>query len=301
MTAGYCSILPHIQTKDFCATSVACTLLPVRICFGHDCRLFMPSALCPLGTRLPFVPLSFFQFVKEAFIPMKPTPARILTPYELHTGKLAKPLRFLVISDLHNEPFDDLLPLMDDADAVLVPGDISNRYRQEYDRGLAFLRESAKRRPTFFSVGNHETRQKSYRELIALARESGAEVLINRHVRFEDLWIGGWYDPEIVNEPEEVDAFEQLDGCKLLLCHKPEHYMEHLRGRKIDLTIAGHAHGGQIRIGNQGIYAPGQLLFPRYTRGWADGGKLLISAGAGKPCRMPRWNNPREVLLVTVD
>lgn len=226
---------------------------------------------------------------------------RVVTPYELNTGKLAKPLRFLVISDLHSEPFEDLLPLMEDADAVLVPGDVSNRYKQVYDQGLAFLRESAKRKPTFYSLGNHETRQETYDELMALVKESGAEVLINRYVRFHDLWIGGWYDPKVVQVPDMMDEFEQLEGCKLLLCHKPEHYMNLLRHRQVDLTIAGHAHGGQIRIGNQGIYAPGQHFFPRYTKGWENGGKLLISAGAGNPCRMPRWNNPCEVLMLTVD
>ncbi|MBP3649236.1 MAG: metallophosphoesterase [Clostridia bacterium] len=226
---------------------------------------------------------------------------RVVTPYELHTGKLEKPLRFLIISDLHSEPFDDLLPLMEEADAVLVPGDVSNRYKQEYDLGLAFLRESAKRKPTFYSPGNHEIKQKKYDELMALAKESGAEVLINRYVRFHDLWIGGWYDPQKVDVPDMMDEYEQLEGCKLLLCHKPEAYMKYLRHRDVDLTIAGHAHGGQIRIGKQGLYAPGQYFFPRYTRGWENGGKLLISAGAGNPCRMPRWNNPCEVLLLTVD
>ena len=226
---------------------------------------------------------------------------RILVPYELHTGKLAKPLRFLIISDLHSEPFEDLLPWMDDVDAVLVPGDVSNRYKQIYDQGLAFLRESAKRRPTFFAPGNHEIRQEKCDELMALARESGAEVLVNAYVRFQDVWIGGWYDPKAVLVPDMMDEFEQLEGCKLLLCHKPEHYMKYLKHRDVDLTIAGHAHGGQVRIGNQGIYAPGQGLLPRYTRGWENGGKLLISAGAGNPCRAPRLNNPCEVLLLTVD
>ena len=231
---------------------------------------------------------------------MKPY-TRVVNPYELHTGKLEKPLRFLVISDLHSEPFEDLLPLMDQVDAVLVPGDVSNRYKQEYDLGLAFLRESAGRKPTFYSPGNHEIKQKKYDELIRLAEESGAEVLINRYVRFHDLWIGGWYDPKAVEVPDMMDAFEALEGCKLLLCHKPEHYMKQLKDRQVDLTIAGHAHGGQIRLGQQGIYAPGQYFFPRYTKGWENGGKLLISAGAGNPCRMPRWNNPCEVLLLTVD
>ncbi len=232
---------------------------------------------------------------------MKHPPQRVLTPCQFHTGKLQKPLRFLIVSDLHNEPFDDLLPLMAEADAVLVPGDVSNRYRQVYHEGLRFLQESAKRRPTFYSPGNHEIRQKEYDRLIALARETGAEVLINRYVPFEDMWIGGWYDPEAVDAPDMMDEFEQLEGCRLLLCHKPEHYMKYLRRRNIDLTIAGHAHGGQIRVGRQGLYAPGQYFFPRYTKGWENDGKLLISAGAGNPCRMPRWNNPCEALLLTVD
>jgi predicted MPP superfamily phosphohydrolase len=227
-------------------------------------------------------------------------PQRTLTPYRFDTPKLTQPVRFLVVSDLHNEPFDDLLPLMEQADAVLVPGDISNRYRQEYGEGLHFLRESAKRKPTFFAPGNHEVKQKEYPQLMAEAYQTGAEVLVNRFVRFGEVWIGGWYDPKKVEEPDGMDAFEQLEGFKLLLCHKPEHYMRRLKNRAVDLTVAGHAHGGQIRIGGQGIYAPGQLLFPRYTKGWENGGKLLISAGAGNPCGMPRWNNPPEVLLLTL-
>ena len=35
---------------------------------------------------------------------------RNLTRYAWHTGKLAQPVRLLVISDLHNAKFDDLLP-----------------------------------------------------------------------------------------------------------------------------------------------------------------------------------------------
>ena len=68
----------------------------------------------------------------------------------------------------------------------------------------------------------------------------------------------------------------------------------------MDLVVAGHAHGGQIRIGNQGLYAPGQGLFPRYTRGLADG-RMIISAGAGNPAGAPRWGNPCEVLRITLD
>ncbi len=225
---------------------------------------------------------------------------RLETPYHIHTGKLQAPLRFVVVSDLHNEPYDDLLPMLDGADALLVPGDVSDRYHQTYRRGLAFLKEAAGRLPTFVSLGNHETRQKTYRDLLQAITDTGAALLINRYVPFGPCYIGGWYDPTIVREPDMMDAFEKLDGVKVLMCHKPEHYIQYLRGRGVDLVVAGHAHGGQIRIGDRGVYAPGQGLFPKYTRGVVDG-RMVISAGAGNPARLPRWNNPCEVLRITLD
>ena len=91
-----------------------------------------------------------------------------------------------------------------------------------------------------------------------------------------------------------------LDGVKVLLCHKPEHYIKYLRTRALDLVVAGHAHGGQIRVAGRGVFSPGQGLFPRYTCGVVDG-RMVISAGAGNPVHLPRWGNPCEVLRVTLD
>lgn len=224
---------------------------------------------------------------------------RVTTSYSFHTGKLTSPLTLGVVSDLHDEPFDDLWPLLEGCDALLAPGDISNRYTQTFARGVDFLREAARRMPVFFSPGNHETRQKNYRELLSALEKTGAEILVNRFVSFGECSICGWYDPGVVGVPDCLDAFEAQPGCRILLCHKPEQYMKLLRGRDVDLAVAGHAHGGQIRIGNQGLYAPGQFFFPRYTRGLIDG-RMIVSAGAGNPCGLPRWNNPREVLRVVL-
>lgn len=225
---------------------------------------------------------------------------RVLTCYQLHTGKLTRPVTFAVVSDLHDEGYDDLWPMIDGADALLAPGDISNRYRHSATHGVAFLREAARRLPTFFSPGNHETRQSNFSDLMAQIRRTGAEVLINRYVPFGECLIGGWYDPRVVARPDMMDDFERQPGCKVLLCHKPDHYIRRLRQRQVDLVVSGHAHGGQIRLGNQGIYAPGQFFFPKYTKGIVDG-RMIISAGVGNPVGLPRWNNPCEVLRITLD
>lgn len=225
---------------------------------------------------------------------------RILTNYQHKTGKLSKPMKLAVISDLHNDVYEDLFPMIEGADLLLVPGDVVNRYTQEYKNGLAFLHDASKRIPTFFSVGNHETRTKEYRKLIDEIEQTGVEMLINRYVRFEGIWIGGWYQPEVVREPDILNEFEALEGCKVLMCHKPDQYMKHMRNRDLDLVVAGHAHGGQVRIFGQGLYSPNQGFFPKYTRGVIDN-KMIVSAGVSNPNKLPRWGNPQEVLMITLD
>ncbi len=225
---------------------------------------------------------------------------RRLTEYRRHTGKLEQPVTFLAVSDLHGGAYDDILAWAEQADALLVPGDIANRYRQSVEEGLRFLHDAAQKRPVFFSPGNHETALRDYDAFLRRAQQTGAQVLVNRYVRFGPLWIGGWYSPEIVGVPDMLDAFEALEGVKVLLCHKPEKYIQHMRQRDLDLVVAGHAHGGQIRVLGRGVCAPGQGLWPKYTRGVVDG-RLIISAGASNPNRMPRWGNPCEVLKIILD
>ncbi|MDD3336418.1 MAG: metallophosphoesterase [Eubacteriales bacterium] len=225
---------------------------------------------------------------------------RVLTSYTLHTGKLSRPYTFAVVSDLHDEPYEDLWPMIDGADALLVPGDITNRYTQSEQTGLSFLRDAAHRLPTFYSLGNHEARLKNTNALISQMKKTRAKVLINQYVRFGELWIGGWYNPKYVWQKDMMDTFEGLPGCKVLLCHKPDDYIQYLRERDVDLVVSGHAHGGQIRLLNRGMYSPGQHFFPKYTKGIVDN-RMVISAGAGNPNGLPRWNNPCEVLRITLD
>ena len=114
------------------------------------------------------------------------------------------------------------------------------------------------------------------------------------------MWIGGWYYPEIVREPDMMDDFEKLPGVKVLMCHKPEHYIKYLRSRTMDLVVAGHAHGGQFRAFGRGLYAPGQGIFPRYTSGLydLDGAKLAVCRGLGNHAFVPRINNPPHMMLL---
>lgn len=97
---------------------------------------------------------------------------------------------------------------------------------------------------------------------------------------------------EVPNKPEQYS---------ILLTHRPEHF-EKYADHKLDLVLAGHAHGGQFRIPYllpNGLFAPDQGFWPRYTGGRhvIDGTTEIVSRGLG-PSVIPTriFNHPNLVV-----
>ena len=97
--------------------------------------------------------------------------------------------------------------------------------------------------------------------------------------------------PEMARRPE----------FRLLMCHHPEYFARHIALHDIDLTVAGHCHGGQVRIGHQGLYAPGQGILPRLTSGFYFDGRLLVSRGVTNATWAPRINCACEVIMLHLE
>ena len=228
---------------------------------------------------------------------------RKLTEYTFRTGKIRKPLRFAVAPDLHSAPFDDVLEEFARCDAVLVPGDLVDRHRSDNANAEKFLRTVPEIAPVFFSVGNHERKYRRREEFLQLVRESGAILLDNGSAGFGEVRIGGLSSARGTPDTAFLDRFEKEEGYRLLLCHHPEDWRDHADGRDIDLTLCGHAHGGQIQLFGHGLYAPGQGLFPKLTDGLYGGGKMLLSRGMtnGAKPRVPRINNPCELIILKLE
>lgn len=228
---------------------------------------------------------------------------RIISEYTFRTSRIDRPLRFAVVSDLHSDTFDDVLEEFKHCDAVLMPGDLVDRHRKNNDNALRFLETVPEIVPVFYSIGNHERKYKHREKYLQQVKESRITLLDNESTNFHGVRIGGlssaWGEPDLVF----LNRFEQEDGYRLLLCHHPEVYRDYVAGRNIDLTLCGHAHGGQIQISGRGLYAPGQGLFPKLTHGLHDGGKMLISRGMtnGAKPRIPRINNPCELIILNLE
>src|SRR2546423_528094 len=97
-----------------------------------------------------------------------------------------------------------------------------------------------------------------------------------------------------------IHAFKEPRAERqILLLHYPQ--MANGLGRRFDLILAGHSHGGQIRLPFYGA-----LVLPKgvghYEHGYYEtpGGPLYVNAGIGT-YRIPfRWNCPPELTLITI-
>ena len=114
-----------------------------------------------------------------------------------------------------------------------------------------------------------------------------------------------------VDDPEsgmfELSSARNADKeyYSILLSHRPEYLGDYsLTG--VDLVLCGHAHGGQWRVPGifeNGIIAPNQGLFPKYTSGafTKRNTTMIVSRGLAKESTIvPRFYNRPEIVIIEV-
>ena len=223
------------------------------------------------------------------------------TVHEIRSIKIPERLRLAVAADLHSSEFNDVMDEFARCDAILLPGDLVDRHRKDNRNAERFLREAPDAAPVFYAIGNHERKYRERDSYLEKVHRSRVTLLDNESCEFHGICLGGLSSTQSrVPDMTFLNRFEQEKGFRLLMCHHPEMYRDYVRGRDIDLTLCGHAHGGQIQIRGRGIYAPGQGLFPKLTHGMHDGGKMLVSRGMtnGAKPRIPRIGNPCELIIL---
>ena len=222
----------------------------------------------------------------------------------VRSAKITHPLTFAFCPDFHNGDVELVLSACQGADAILIAGDLVDRHDHRtngFDNAVRFLHEAPDVAPVFYSIGNHERKLRNLTDYWPHVERSRVTVLDDRFVEFGGIVIGGlssrkggpdtaWL-PELANRPE----------YRLLMCHHPEYFRRCIAPFDIDLTLAGHAHGGQVRIGKQGVYSPGQGLLPRLTSGFYDDGRLLVSRGVTNATWAPRINCGCEVIMLHLE
>lgn len=228
------------------------------------------------------------------------------------------------ISDLHNEQFGEkqekILQMVKkcEPDMICITGDFIDCRNPDVDIAMEFIEGAVEIAPIFYVPGNHESWVgKEYEELCNRMEEAGVNLIADQRTEIyyqgEEIVCLGVKDPDFFHTMGEngdkklmKEKLEQLEYTKeeytLLLSHRPELF-DVYKEQFIDLALAGHAHGGQFRLPIVGgLAAPDQGILPKYDAGhFKDGNSnMIVSRGIGNSIIPLRFNNPPEIVVVTL-
>ena len=242
------------------------------------------------------------------------------------------PVRIALLTDSHNmDPAPVIMSLRERCPAfILIAGDIvcgergtqGGHILETQKNAVRLLEACAQIAPTYLSWGNHD-RVLCPDDVKRIAK-TGVIILDNDYVTVKtgrnNIVIGGltsaWItdyrkrtektgvpvyllkkkgkDPT-VPDSRWLDEFVLVPGYHILLSHHPE-YLRYIP-QGIELIVSGHAHGGQWKFFNRGIFAPGQGFFPKMISGIIQD-RMILSRGLSNPVRIPRINNPTEIVYI---
>lgn len=232
--------------------------------------------------------------------------------------------KILHLSDLHNRSFSDkelkkLLSKIQDfaPDIIVATGDIIDRRRPNIMKAYLFMQQLARIAKIFYVTGNHEAATAHHYALLQYRLKSlGIIILENYGVYIkhnnQKICIAGledyrFFKVKSVNANEYVkqtlESMIPKEAFCILLSHHPE-FFDIYANSGVNLTLCGHAHGGQIRlplIG--GLYAPNQGIFPKYTNGLykkESGGAMIVSRGMANSSFPIRIFNSPHVIGITL-
>jgi uncharacterized protein len=204
------------------------------------------------------------------------------------------------------------------ADYHVITGDLIDNHVDQLELAQRFMRGLKPKRQAFLSMGNHEyipARGGDAGGIVSALKETHVRVLLDETEKLQiggaHIWLGGLdYPPQgglprlhdrTTEESLQLVLAEMRDdgAPRILLSHHPRTFNV-IREAPIDLTLAGHTHGGQIKLGRIGDYAITPVLpFDFYHNGLYehDGRRLYVNAGAGGwlPVRI---NVPPEITLI---
>ncbi len=223
--------------------------------------------------------------------------------------------RIAHVSDLHNASFGEdnqtLLQLLRQSqpDIIAITGDLIDSRRTDVETAARFVEQAVQIAPVYYVTGNHESRiPQAFAQLEESMTAAGAQILRNQSLYWERegqrVQLIGLDDPSFLVQESQLEdhlrALQDEDCYQILLSHRPELF-DVYAAAGVDLSLTGHAHGGQFRIPFVGgVFAPAQGFFPRYDAGLYLQGQsaMVVSRGIGQSVIPVRLNNRPEIVLI---
>lgn len=234
--------------------------------------------------------------------------------YTFESEKISNTVRVAAVSDLHNKEFGsgniDLVNKIKEQnpDIIAVLGDMNIKDDPDNSIAVNFVNKITQVAPVYYCIGNHEN---NYQTVLNDIKNTDAVLLNDEitdiNVNGEKITVAGLTGRELWDKKAGplLEELNKKDNFTMLLCHYPDYYIDWLKDENFDIMLSGHAHGGQIRIPftNQGVFAPEQGWWPKYTEGMhnlSEKSTLLITRGLYKSNWIPRFNNPPEIVVLDI-
>lgn len=234
--------------------------------------------------------------------------------------------RLVQITDFHLGSFppgNDFVQKVVDAtnneepDMILFTGDLVNNQASEVEPYLDTLGQLHASDGIYSIWGNHDyceygnnhsigALKRNRRMLYGYQESLGWHQLMNEHhvvshgmASIAVIGVENPGQPPFTNRSNLKKAMKGVnpDMFKILLSHDPHHWRREVVGKKIQLTLAGHTHAGQLKIGK---WTPARMAFKEWGGAYRIGEQMLyVSSGIGGsfPFRLGAWP---ELTVITL-
>lgn len=234
--------------------------------------------------------------------------------------------RLVQITDFHLGSFppgNDFVQKVVDAtnneepDMILFTGDLVNNQASEVEPYLDTLGQLHASDGIYSIWGNHDyceygnnhsigALKRNRRMLYGYQESLGWHQLMNEHhvvshgmASIAVIGVENPGQPPFTNRSNLKKAMKGVnpDMFKILLSHDPLHWRREVVGKKIQLTLAGHTHAGQLKIGK---WTPARMAFKEWGGAYRIGEQMLyVSSGIGGsfPFRLGAWP---ELTVITL-
>lgn len=239
------------------------------------------------------------------------TDALFIEPYDIEVthavlmAPVAAPLKIAHLTDLHTTKYGrlekKLVSLLDDEhpDVIAITGDTLGR-ESDYADIRPLLRQLRAPLGVWLVRGNWE-RDGIPRNEHAFYSSVGVHLLLNEAKPIRtDVWFVGVDDP-VLGNPDIDMALKAVppDVYSIALFHGPA-YFDQVAG-KVPLSLAGHTHGGQVRIPLVPVF-----WLPRGSGGFLEGwfaeknSRMYVSRGIGTSNLPIRFLCRPELTIITL-
>lgn len=234
----------------------------------------------------------------------------LIKRYTIEDNQLAG-LKVIFASDLHYKTYEKRRLIRDvkkinaqNADIVLLGGDYVSGHKKgsSLDKSLiaAELSKIKSKYGIIAVLGNHDGWQGA-EQIKSDFENKGIVVLKNSNILIDykgkEFYIAGVEDLQTGN-PDINKTLKNTKSPIIMLSHNPD-IIDNVT-ENVNLLLAGHLHGGQIRLPGKGAFITPSKYGTKYASGLfdVDGKKMLVTKGIGTSILPVRFNCFPEIVVI---